>query len=42
MVLPRALLGGQSSIRYVRAEDLDRPKSQRYQLFVDELLAHAR
>lgn len=42
MVLPRALLGGQSSIRYVRAEDLDRPKSQRYQLLVDELLAHAR
>jgi hypothetical protein len=36
MVLPRALLGGKSSIRYVRAEDQDRPKSQRYQVFVDQ------
>ena len=35
MILPRALLGGKSSIKYVRAEDLDRPKSQRYQIFVD-------
>jgi len=35
MILPRALLGGKSSIRYVRPEDLDRPKSQRYQIFVD-------
>ena len=35
MVLPRRLLG-QSSIRYVRDEDRDRPKSQRYTVFVDE------
>ena len=35
MILPRALLGGKSSIKYARAEDLDRPKSQRYQIFVD-------
>lgn len=34
-VLPRSLLGGKSSIQYVRAEDLDRPKTQRYQLFID-------
>jgi hypothetical protein len=34
MVLPRSLLG-QSSIRYVREEDRDRPKSQRYTVFVD-------
>ena len=34
MVLPRRLLG-QSSIRYVRDEDRDRPKSQRYTVFVD-------
>jgi hypothetical protein len=37
MVLPRRLLG-QSSIRYVRDEDRDRPKSQRYTVFVDEPL----
>jgi hypothetical protein len=36
MVLPRALLGGHSSIKYVRPEDIGRPKSQRYQIFVDE------
>jgi len=34
MVLPRRLLG-QSSIRYVRDEDRDRPKSQRYTVFLD-------
>jgi hypothetical protein len=34
MILPRRLLG-QSSIRYVRDEDRDRPKSQRYTVFVD-------
>lgn len=34
MVLPRRLLGA-SSIQYVRPEDRDRPKSQRYQVFVD-------
>ena len=37
MVLPRELLG-QSSIRYVRDADKDRPKPQRYQVFVDEPL----
>jgi len=35
MILPRELLG-KSSIRYVKAEDLDKPKSQSYQIFVDE------
>ncbi|MFC3339940.1 hypothetical protein [Paracandidimonas soli] len=35
MVLPRALLGGHSSIHYVNPADLNKPKSQRYQLFVD-------
>ena len=35
MVLPRRLLG-QSSIRYVRDEDREKPKSQRYTVFVDE------
>ena len=34
MVLPRALLG-KSSISYVNPEDLARPKSQRYQVFID-------
>ena len=34
MVLPVALLG-KSSIRYVRAEDQARPKSQTYTVFVD-------
>lgn len=38
MVLPRSLLGS-SSIRYVRDEDRDVPKSQRYTIFVDEPLA---
>lgn len=37
MVLPVALLG-KSSIRYVKPEDLDRPKSQRYTVFVDTAL----
>lgn len=41
MILPRALLGGQSSIRYVNPEDLERPKSQRYQLLLDEPLGGA-
>lgn len=36
MVLPRVLLGGKSSIKYVRPEDADKPKTQRYQVFVDE------
>jgi hypothetical protein len=34
MILPRALLGA-SSIRYVNEADKDRPKSQKYQIFVD-------
>lgn len=34
MVLPRELLG-KSSIRYERAEDQAKPKSQSYQVFVD-------
>jgi quercetin dioxygenase-like cupin family protein len=35
MVLPRRLLG-QSSIRYVNPEDADKPKPQRYTVFVDQ------
>jgi hypothetical protein len=35
MVLP-AELRGRSSIRYVRDDDRDKPKPQRYQVFVDE------
>lgn len=38
MILPRRLLGS-PSIRYVRDEDRDRPKSQRYTVYVDEPLA---
>lgn len=34
MILPRALLG-KSSISYVNADDLARPKSQSYQVFID-------
>ena len=34
MVLPRALLGA-SSIRYVREEDRDKPKSQSYRVFAE-------
>ena len=34
MVLPRALLGA-SSIRYVNAEDRDKPKSQTYRVFAE-------
>jgi hypothetical protein len=37
MVLPGELLG-QSSIQYVRDSDRNRPKPQRYQVFVDEPL----
>lgn len=37
MVLP-ARLKGQSSIQYVRAEDRDKPKSQKYKIYVDELI----
>lgn len=35
MILPRAFLG-KSSIQYVNAEDKDKPKTQQYQIFVDE------
>ncbi len=35
MILPRAIRG-QPSIRYVKPEDRDKPKPQRYQVFCDE------
>jgi hypothetical protein len=35
MVLP-ARLKGQSSIGYVNAEDREKPKSQRYKIYLDE------
>ena len=35
MILPRELKG-KSSIRYVKAEDADKPKTQQYQVFCDE------
>lgn len=35
MILPRACLG-RSSIRYVRPEDADRPKTQKYRIYADE------
>ena len=35
MILPRRLLG-QSSIRYVKPEDADKPKTQTYSVFADE------
>jgi quercetin dioxygenase-like cupin family protein len=35
MILPRALKG-QSSIRYVKPEDQDKPKPQRYTMFLDQ------
>ena len=38
MILPRELKG-KTSIRYVRAEDQDKPKTQRYQLFCDEWIS---
>ena len=38
MILPAALRG-QSSILYVRPEDASRPKSQAYQVFLDEPIA---
>ena len=34
MILPRELLG-RSSISYVNAEDLNKPKNQKYQVFID-------
>ena len=38
MVLPRAIQGS-PSLRYVRDEDRERPKSQRYTVFLDEPVA---
>jgi hypothetical protein len=38
MILPRALLG-KSSIRYLNEADKDKPKSQKYQVFVDAPIA---
>lgn len=38
MILPRALLG-KSSITYVNAEDLAKPKNQKYQVFIDAPIA---
>jgi hypothetical protein len=35
MILPQAIRG-KSSIRYVKPEDFDKPKTQTYQIFVDE------
>jgi hypothetical protein len=37
MILPRAIRG-KSSIRYVKPEDADKPKTQTYQVFTDELI----
>jgi quercetin dioxygenase-like cupin family protein len=37
MILPRALKG-KSSIKYVRPEDADKPKLQRYTIFMDEFI----
>ena len=37
MILPRELQG-KSSIRYVRAEDQEKPKTQKYQVFCDEFI----
>jgi hypothetical protein len=34
MILPRALQG-QSSIRYVKDEDKDKPKTQTYKIYAD-------
>jgi hypothetical protein len=38
MILPRELLG-KSSISYVNAEDLNKPKNQKYQVFIDAPIA---
>jgi len=37
MILPREIKG-KSSIRYLRPEDADKPKTQTYRVFVDELI----
>jgi hypothetical protein len=39
MLLPRELKG-KSSIRYVNADDLEKPKSQQYKGYVDEHIEH--
>jgi hypothetical protein len=36
-ILPRALLGA-SSLRYVNADDAEKPKLQRYTVFIDEFI----
>ena len=38
MILPRELLG-KSSISYINAEDRDKPKNQKYQVFIDTPVA---
>jgi quercetin dioxygenase-like cupin family protein len=38
MVLPRALVG-KSSIRYIDAADQDKPRVQRYQIYIDQPIA---
>jgi hypothetical protein len=38
MVLPRAILG-KSSIRYVDESDKDKPRVQRYQIYIDQPIA---
>ena len=38
MILPRELLG-KSSITYVKTEDIDKPKNQKYQIFIDTPIA---
>ena len=38
MILP-VTCQGKSSIRYVRPEDADKPKTQKYQIFADELIS---
>jgi hypothetical protein len=38
MILPRELLG-KSSISYVKSEDIDKPKNQKYQIFIDTPVA---
>jgi quercetin dioxygenase-like cupin family protein len=38
MILPRTLTG-KSSIRYVKPEDAEKPKLQRYTIFIDALIA---
>lgn len=37
MILPMAIMG-KPSIRYVRPEDIDKPKTQRYEVFFDQPL----